>query len=1113
MAELTIPSVTGKKLELAGYEFVFFNEVTNHSHPLVSGDQLATLFLLIDGSGSMDGFWTALQATLKPILKEYREEGRPMIGLLFDHRIHNWNPASDDLPELPSGGTNIVKAFEETLIRIKEKHRRDPSQTQFDIKFISDGTDAYRVGDTLVTALTSVFESNLLPPTIEQISCTTLAIGKGFPTNIAMLAREMIQRGSNECQPVHIADDPTEVSSAMSSVLDGVVGNIFECPSTQKLPEVPSGITLNQWFIWNQCNLDGGGAAAASSDETEVVLDGITHKFTGQVCNYEDIFKCVNSFATRVIKMLITAKTDQPTAHVFAEVESQARWVLTIADAATRFFTEQQSQMVSISPSFKATAEGRKLFRMKTKEIKGLQLMLATLVKKMTTIASGDARKSLVDLEYRNLIGGRTTQYSDRSSSLFGKDWTAARDKFVTVVEEMRKQLIGEYNTAPCQQIANNSAMLADGSTVTQFHPETNTFTVNDKYGNDHSLTEAELREQGFILDPSCQNVSAFTQTTAGHELFYGNSLLQVLLDCQTFDELIEVFSIHGFGIVLTAPNGICMNPYLGSITNLSFITGLIDTGSLDTQRSNKTTELVQLGRGEEANCVLPLIKYCGEEMTNALIRIYGTELFRMMTSWYISGQPGVILPDVTMAMLAMMTEWLLKNIQDSTTEYQESLITSLRVTMNVALRTKQIQNYIEGLKSNPTLTVLVKQHPSVETKTPSVNKVLAIILASTVSDAEATDGACADESKDGDEANSDDHTTGAIVTSDIIPLHFISPLLNQSEACAALRACCLRRIADIVNSLNKPISYWFSLAGNTDEETADEFPYPAMDQFYSMKEVRTQLMLIFPEWFEKKLVGMSSSTTTVNTSQCKLIIAKQRAFGVSMDDMNKLLNRICRPEESAEFIKQLTDDIPFIVYHMLKNSNAYQQATTPMISNEKALADIKDMLVRSDSKTLEKEERATILKEGERRYYEMFDAVNSGIPIVYSKDTAAQYGDNIVFTDNILHFGESTDIIINNASGLPVNASAYPNSPWFAKPRKDFALHAEGYIRRPSHCHGMHITTYAYVKSTDDPTVQGLREFSERVIIRRDGAYTNLTNVADDTLQIVIDAQLSRKE
>lgn len=163
----------------------------------------SSVIAVIDSSGSMSSWWPDIAENWNSILSQNPEA----TAITFSNSAKIIKePLSHNINNYEGGGTEIEKGFRELNTILKSDANIHPNLT---ILFVSDGCD--NSPSTLVERLKKI---SIQIDKTKKCNFLSLAVGKGFPTFIAMELRSMYHNGDNNLPPVFLIEQPSKQTIA-----------------------------------------------------------------------------------------------------------------------------------------------------------------------------------------------------------------------------------------------------------------------------------------------------------------------------------------------------------------------------------------------------------------------------------------------------------------------------------------------------------------------------------------------------------------------------------------------------------------------------------------------------------------------------------------------------------------------------------------------------------------------------------------------------------------------------------------------------------------------------------------------------------------------------------
>ena len=175
---------------------------------------------VIDSSGSMSSYWGAIADDWNKLLVENPDA----IAITFsDNAKIIKGPLTHRIQDYEGSGTEIEKGFRELNTILKSDANIHPNLT---ILFVSDGCDnnSYSLDDRLKNLSFQIDKT-------KKCNFLSLAVGRGFPTFVAMRLRDMYHNGDSNLPPVFLIEEPsTQTIKEQFELLTPYLLHRSKCP-------------------------------------------------------------------------------------------------------------------------------------------------------------------------------------------------------------------------------------------------------------------------------------------------------------------------------------------------------------------------------------------------------------------------------------------------------------------------------------------------------------------------------------------------------------------------------------------------------------------------------------------------------------------------------------------------------------------------------------------------------------------------------------------------------------------------------------------------------------------------------------------------------------------
>lgn len=654
-----------------------------------ASDSSCDLIFLVDSSGSMNYIWSNVARGVNAIcdarpnthILKWAGRGTIRRGKLLEDATA-CRAVDRRQGEGVGHGTNITAAAE-ILQKFLEELAAERRQNTL-IVFVSDGQgDTYQLDEVCQSIRKSMDAAHL------KLEMTTLGIGAGFPTHIAMSIRNALHSGRESLPLVSVVLEPTEFQEALDGLGEFIAPRLIQIEIAD-----PTEVRVAPWSDFTKSVQLG--VTVMLPAETNVLRLG-PHARSGVIGSGKTLSVVVDtepwteadlvSFAKQLIWQL-QAMSLQGTVPVDL-VKQRARSALEIVTCAAG-----EVEAVEATESRDATADSnvkKSVFdRVARKKTRKSRFMLQALRKELRTLVEGSTLDSLSDaeLKIRLTIGTMEGKFHERAMAfkgLTGDEFQERVREFVTLLRDKEK-------------LAAITAL-------------------------------ADVEEDAGLR-------SAFS-LECNADIWAQEQLAEALEKLKTQYALVECLPLVGLAVNVRRSSASMINPWACSISHLSALTPVLDSLSLLTMDGGAAATdrqgvkaFLNTGEGdnETVNAICSVV--CSQEHAAAARPFLTSRLYQVLhtnnTCANVDTSDASSHPALLAAVVCYFLDQHYRGVAKDSTWIKLVLI-SLR-SLYPHLGVKSERGFVSALIKESKLAV-VTENPGISSKCQSISKPIALCL------------------------------------------------------------------------------------------------------------------------------------------------------------------------------------------------------------------------------------------------------------------------------------------------------------------------------------------------------------------------------------------------
>lgn len=613
-----------------------------------------------------------------------------------DARALSHSAMSPDLGTsgVSGAGTDILAVV--TLLKNRIRALRALGVAEITVVFVSDGDDTCnrRTFASAIRTIGAGFDSTGL-----EMFC--VGVGSSFPTDV--VARQLhaaFHSGRRDIPIVFLVRAKEEFAAAFAAIEERIPRAPHAAlPYAARLtPWSPSAsgcvVRSGAYFIVD--NALQAAAAAMAPIESGSGADSTLGNANCRILSCAVIEEAATQWTALLQNRAVQAKTVAAT---------QGRAAADALKAELRGHAQQALEFVksawdalTADPASTAQRARKSVYaRVIAKTLRRENYVYLALVKELTALAAGEFLDGLSDvaLAQRMAIGSHTGgKYHDRARALRGvsnAEFAKHREQFVAAVER------------------------------------------------------AQLEAAGAPLPPDSL-VSVVSLDSLG-DLLAQTDLAKAVKMCESIYEVIQTLPLVGVPVMMSRPDGLIMNPWLGAVQAVCAIHPAADTLALieggadaDTpgaapEAACATMRVLEFGRDERANCVIPLYDFSETEgcvptgfaADPRVQDVVRTQLYQQLATYALTGNADVLLYDAHLAQLASLhAYWLVQPPSAKRAEMLRLCAGNARLFYG---QRPTVRAYVAALAEQPRLA-MVTAAPGSALTCPAITKPLLLIAA-----------------------------------------------------------------------------------------------------------------------------------------------------------------------------------------------------------------------------------------------------------------------------------------------------------------------------------------------------------------------------------------------
>jgi VWA domain containing CoxE-like protein len=650
------------------------------------------LVFLIDSSGSMSDAWANVAAGVNAI-----SESRPNTHILKwancgRVRKEKLEENQDKCGEIDARhgdsvgwGTNITAAAEILRTFLAELVRQ--GRKRVFVVFISDGCgDVENLEDVCMSIRERTDAAGMV------LEMTTLGIGAGFPTHIAMSIRNRLHSGRASLPLLSVVAEPSEFQEALNGLSDFTALRCLElelvCPEAVRV--APWGEASNKLHAGVYVMLPGdassvevrrGAKVGNEEGEASLALDvKVTPWTEGELC----LFAKQLTWQLQAMSLQRTVHPDEVKLRAGAafRIVSLAADEIAVADLARIEGGEKAAGLTKRKSVFDRVAR---------KQLTKSRFIMEALRKELRMLTEGSSLDTLSDddLKQRLAIGTMEGKFHERAMAfkgLSGDDFKDRAREFAALLRDDEKLAL-----ATC---------LAD-------------------------VEEAAGLRSAFSLETNA-------------DIWGQAQLADAVENCQTQYALVECLPLVGLAVNVRRSSASMINPWAASIAHMSQLTPVLDSLSLISMdggaaavEGNGLRASLNTGDGnmETVNAICSVV--CSKEHAVAARPFLTSGLYQVLHTYNACGNVDTVDAASHPALLSAVVCYILDQnyaglAKEST--WRRTALLTLR-TLYPRLGAGNARGFLAALNENSRLAV-VTEIPGKSTKCQSMSKPVALCLA-----------------------------------------------------------------------------------------------------------------------------------------------------------------------------------------------------------------------------------------------------------------------------------------------------------------------------------------------------------------------------------------------
>jgi VWA domain containing CoxE-like protein len=650
------------------------------------------LVFLIDSSGSMQGVWANVAAGVNAIL-----ESRPNthilkwanIGRVRKEKLQEDQDACERVDSRHGGsvgwGTNITAAAE--ILRSFLSELVGHGRKRVTVVFISDGDGDI---DNLEEVCMSIRERTDAAGIVVEM--TTLGIGAGFPTHIAMSIRNRLHSGRESVPLLSVVAENSDFQEALNGLSEFTASRSLElelvCPEAVRVApwaeasnKLHAGVCVMLPEDTSSVQVRRDAGDSKEEGQVSLALDvTITPWTEGELC----LFAKQLTWQLQVMSLQRVVHPD--------EVKLRAGAAFRIVSlAADEIASADYARIESEEKTAGLTKKKSVFDRVARKQLTKSRYIMEALRKELRMLAEGSPLDTLSgeDLKQRLAIGTMEGKFHERAMAFKG----LSGDDFADRARAFAALLRDEEKLAP-------ATCLAD-------------------------VEEAAGLRSAFSLET---NTDIWAQP----------QLADAIENCQTQYALVECLPLVGLAVNVRRSSASMINPWAASIAHMSQLTPVLDSLSLismdggaaavegDGLRASLNTGDDEM---ETVNAICSVV--CSKEHAVAARPFLTSRLYQVLHTHNACGNVDTVDAASHPALLSAVVCYILDQnyaglAKEST--WRRTALLSLR-TLYPGLGAGNSRGFVAALNEDSRLAV-VTEIPGKLTKCQSMSKPVALCLA-----------------------------------------------------------------------------------------------------------------------------------------------------------------------------------------------------------------------------------------------------------------------------------------------------------------------------------------------------------------------------------------------